>query len=250
LEVAYFDQLRAQLDDEKSVQDNVADGSDKVEINGSSKHVISYLQDFLFTPDRVRQPVKALSGGERNRLLLARLFSKSANVLVMDEPTNDLDVETLELLEELLLDYKGTLLLVSHDRVFLNNVVTSTLVFEGEGRVNEYVGGYDDWLSQRKVSSAETVPKPPVVKPERDKREPVVASSKPKKLSYKDQRELDTLPKLIEQLEGELEKLQMRVADPAFYKRPKEDKAKVQQQLQETEAALNEAYGRWEALES
>ena len=250
LEVAYFDQLRAQLDDEKSVQDNVADGSDKVEINGSSKHVISYLQDFLFTPDRVRQPVKALSGGERNRLLLARLFSKSANVLVMDEPTNDLDVETLELLEELLLDYKGTLLLVSHDRVFLNNVVTSTLVFEGEGRVNEYVGGYDDWLSQRKISPAETPSKPSVVRTEPEKRTPVVASSKPKKLSYKDQRELDTLPKLIEQLEGELEKLQMRVADPAFYKRPKEDKAKVQQQLQETEAALNEAYGRWEALES
>jgi ATP-binding cassette subfamily F protein uup len=250
LEVAYFDQLRAQLDDEKSVQDNVADGSDKVEINGSSKHVISYLQDFLFTPDRVRQPVKALSGGERNRLLLARLFSKSANVLVMDEPTNDLDVETLELLEELLLDYKGTLLLVSHDRVFLNNVVTSTLVFEGEGRVNEYVGGYDDWLSQRKVSSGESASKSSAVKPEPEKRTPVAPSSKPKKLSYKDQRELDTLPKLIEQLEGELEKLQMTVADPAFYKRPKDDKAKVQQQLQETEAALNEAYGRWEALES
>ena len=250
LEVAYFDQLRAQLDDEKSVQDNVADGSDKVEINGSSKHVISYLQDFLFAPDRVRQPVKALSGGERNRLLLARLFSKSANVLVMDEPTNDLDVETLELLEELLLDYQGTLLLVSHDRVFLNNVVTSTLVFEGEGRINEYVGGYDDWLSQRKAPLVESTAKPVSAKPESGRREPVTPSSKPKKLSYKDQRELDALPKRIEQLEGELEKLQMTVADPAFYKRPKEEKAEVQRQLQDTETALNAAYGRWEALES
>jgi ATP-binding cassette subfamily F protein uup len=250
LEVAYFDQLRAQLDDEKSVQDNVADGSDKVEINGQSKHVISYLQDFLFTPDRVRQPVKALSGGERNRLLLARLFSKSANVLVMDEPTNDLDVETLELLEELLLDYQGTLLLVSHDRVFLNNVVTSTLVFEGEGRINEYVGGYDDWLSQRKAPVLEPATKSSPAKTEPAKRAPVAASDKPKKLSYKDQRELDELPKRIEQLEVELARLQMTVADPAFYKRPREDKAKVQQQLQETEAALNEAYGRWEELES
>ncbi|MES9903152.1 MAG: ATP-binding cassette domain-containing protein [Sedimenticola sp.] len=146
LEVAYFDQLRAVLDEEKTVQDNVAEGSNMVEINGSSKHVISYLQDFLFAPNRVRQPVKSLSGGERNRLLLARLFAKPANVLVMGEPTNDLDVEILVLLEELLLNYQGTLLLVSHDRAFLNNVVTSTLVFEGDGRISEYVGGYDDWL--------------------------------------------------------------------------------------------------------
>lgn len=255
LEVAYFDQLRAQLDDEKTVMDNVADGSDKVEINGSSKHVISYLQDFLFTPDRVRQPVKALSGGERNRLLLARLFSKSANVLVMDEPTNDLDVETLELLEELLMDYQGTLLLVSHDRVFLNNVVTSTLVFEGAGQINEYVGGYDDWLSQRKTPAAQELVKSTPAKPMAEKSPPTkpapgAPSGKPKKLSYKDQRELDALPKLIEQLEGELEQLQMTVADPAFYKRPQAEKVEVQQQLQVTEAALNEAYGRWEELES
>ncbi|MCP4992672.1 MAG: ATP-binding cassette domain-containing protein, partial [Gammaproteobacteria bacterium] len=145
LEVAYFDQLRGALEEEKSVQDNLAGGSDRVEVNGTSKHVISYLQDFLFTPDRVRQPVKSLSGGERNRLMLAKLFSRPFNVLVMDEPTNDLDMETLELLEEMLLEYQGTLLLVSHDRSFLNNVVTSTLVFEGGGRVGEYVGGYDDW---------------------------------------------------------------------------------------------------------
>ena len=255
LEVAYFDQLRAQLDDDKSVLDNVADGSDKVEINGRSKHVISYLQDFLFTPDRVRQPVSALSGGERNRLLLARLFSRSANLLVMDEPTNDLDVETLELLEELLLDYQGTLLLVSHDRVFLNNVVTSTLVFEGKGRVNEYVGGYDDWLSQRKMSSPESPAKSESAGTGQAKPAPVRAqksdtAGKPKKLSYKDQRELDALPKRIEELEGELEQLQMTLADPAFYKRSPEEQAETQRQLQATEAELNEAYGRWEALES
>ncbi|TVT54555.1 MAG: ATP-binding cassette domain-containing protein [Sedimenticola thiotaurini] len=249
LEVAYFDQLRAQLDDEKSVIDNVADGSDKVEVNGTSKHVISYLQDFLFAPDRVRQPVKALSGGERNRLLLARLFTKSANVLVMDEPTNDLDVETLELLEELLLDYKGTLLLVSHDRVFLNNVVTSTLVFEGEGEVNEYVGGYDDWLHQRKTPAVESNRKKTLVKAEKTPPPAIVEENKPKKLSYKDQRELDALPKLIEQLEAEIEQLQLTIADPAFYKGSKDEMLAVQNKMQEAEAALTKAYARWEILE-
>ena len=249
LEVAYFDQLRAQLDDEKSVIDNVADGSDKVEVNGTSKHVISYLQDFLFAPDRVRQPVKALSGGERNRLLLARLFTKSANVLVMDEPTNDLDVETLELLEELLLDYKGTLLLVSHDRVFLNNVVTSTLVFEGEGEVNEYVGGYDDWLHQRKTPAVESNRKKTLVKAEKTPPPAIVEENKPTKLSYKDQRELDALPKLIEQLEAEIEQLQLTIADPAFYKGSKDEMLAVQNKMQEAEAALTKAYARWEILE-
>ncbi len=148
LEVAYLDQHRAQLDDEKTVQDNVANGSDHVTINGNRRHVIGYLQDFLFAPARARSPVKVLSGGERNRLLLAKLFTQPSNVLVLDEPTNDLDIETLDLLEELLMDYPGTVLLVSHDRAFINDVVTSTLVFEGDGRVNEYVGGYDDWLRQ------------------------------------------------------------------------------------------------------
>ncbi len=248
LEVAYFDQLRAVLDEEKTVQDNIAGGSDQVEINGHSKHVISYLQDFLFAPDRVRQPVKALSGGERNRLLLARLFAKPANVLVMDEPTNDLDVETLELLEELLLNYQGTLLLVSHDRAFLNNVVTSTLVFEGDGRINEYVGGYDDWLWQRQAmekSKAEKKAAPKVAK------KPVgEAAVKAKKLSYKDQRELDALPKRLEELEEGVDQLQTTMSDPTFYQQSAEEMAKANEQLQSLETELATAYERWEALEA
>jgi len=244
IEVAYFDQLRAALDEEKSVQDNVADGSDKVEVNGQSRHVISYLQDFLFTPDRVRQPVKALSGGERNRLLLARLFTRPANVLVMDEPTNDLDMETLELLEELLLEYKGTLLLVSHDRAFLNNVVTSSLVFEGNGQVNEYVGGYDDWLRQRKpLEVAKPVKKKPAKAPA------AKPESRPKKLSYKDQRELDMLPQRIEALEAELEAIHATMADPDFYKKGGDEIAGAQHRLEQIEAELAQAYERWEALE-
>ncbi|MEJ1436220.1 MAG: ATP-binding cassette domain-containing protein [Candidatus Sedimenticola sp. (ex Thyasira tokunagai)] len=248
LAVAYFDQLRAVLDEEKTVQDNVAGGSDQVEINGHSKHVISYLQDFLFAPDRVRQPVKALSGGERNRLLLARLFAKPANVLVMDEPTNDLDVETLELLEELLLNYQGTLLLVSHDRAFLNNVVTSTLVFEGDGCINEYVGGYDDWLWQRQAaekSKAEKKAAPKVAN------KPVgEAAVKAKKLSYKDQRELDALPKRLEELEANIDQLQAAMSDPTFYQQSAEEMAKANEQLQSLEMELAGAYERWEALEA
>ncbi|MEJ1404501.1 MAG: ATP-binding cassette domain-containing protein [Candidatus Sedimenticola sp. (ex Thyasira tokunagai)] len=248
LAVAYFDQLRAVLDEEKTVQDNVAGGSDQVEINGHSKHVISYLQDFLFAPDRVRQPVKALSGGERNRLLLARLFAKPANVLVMDEPTNDLDVETLELLEELLLNYQGTLLLVSHDRAFLNNVVTSTLVFEGDGCINEYVGGYDDWLWQRQAaekSKAEKKAGPKVAN------KPVgEAAVKAKKLSYKDQRELDALPKRLEELEANIDQLQAAMSDPTFYQQSAEEMAKANEQLQSLEMELAGAYERWEALEA
>ncbi|MET0013379.1 MAG: ATP-binding cassette domain-containing protein [Sedimenticola sp.] len=245
IEVAYFDQLRAALDEEKSVGDNVADGSDKVEIGGGSKHVISYLQDFLFTPDRVRQPVRALSGGERNRLLLAKLFTRPANVLVMDEPTNDLDMETLELLEELLLEYQGTLLLVSHDRAFLNNVVTSCLVFEGEGRVNEYVGGYDDWLRQRQpVIEEKPVSKPqPAPKAEKPR-------SKPRKLSYKDQRELEALPKRIEELETQLDELQNRMADPAFYQQEGGIIAEAKASMETLEAELSEAFERWECLEA
>jgi ATP-binding cassette subfamily F protein uup len=187
LNVAYFDQYRSALDEEKSVQDNVSGGRDMLEIGGKSRHVISYLQDFLFAPDRCRQPVKALSGGERNRLLLAKLFTAPSNILVLDEPTNDLDIDTLDLLEELLIDYKGTIILVSHDRAFLNNVVTSTLVFEGKGAINQYVGGYDDWLRQRKN---ETSSNPGALKKDKAR-----ATLSAKKLSYQDQRELDSLPK-------------------------------------------------------
>ncbi len=242
--VAYFDQLRAALDDTKTVQDNVAEGSERVEVNGVSKHIISYLQDFLFTPDRIRQPVKSLSGGERNRLLLARLFAKPANVLVMDEPTNDLDMETLDLLEELLLNYQGTLLMVSHDRVFLNNVVTSTLVFEGDGRIREYVGGYDDWLRQSKLKMETQVSKKAAKKPFQQK-----AEFKPKKLSYKDQRELDALPARIDELESAIDELQSTMADPAFYQKPREGIAKLDIGLKELEAELAKVYERWEEFE-
>ena len=243
VEVAYFDQLRAALDEDKSVQDNVGGGSDKVTINGRDKHIISYLQDFLFTPERIRTPVRALSGGERNRLLLAKLFTKPCNVLVMDEPTNDLDAETLDLLEELLLGYEGTLLLVSHDRAFLNNVVTSSLVFEGKGRVNEYIGGYDDWLRQRKSDAP--------VKAKAAKNEAAQANPKaaPKKLSYKDQRELDMLPKLIEELDAELEAIQAEIAAPEFYKRDHTEIAATNERMAEVEEKLSAAYERWEALE-
>ncbi len=244
LEVAYFDQLRGALNEDASVQDNLADGSDKVEINGTSKHVISYLQDFLFTPDRARQPVRSLSGGERNRLMLAKLFARPFNVLVMDEPTNDLDLETLELLEELLLEYQGTLLLVSHDRAFLNSVVTNTLVFEGKGRVMEYVGGYDDWVRQRATTASASKP---VVAPKSAKTKP---NSNPAKLSYKDKSELDALPKRIEDLDAELASVHAVVADPEFYRQDGAAIAEVNQRLQQLEQELEQAYARWEQLES
>ena len=243
LEVAYFDQLRGTLNLEASVRDNVAGGSDQVEVNGRRKHVIGYLQDFLFAPERANQPVAALSGGERNRLLLAKLFARPCNLLVLDEPTNDLDLETLELLEDLLLEYQGTLLLVSHDRAFLNNVVTSTLVLEGEGRVAEYVGGYDDWLRQR--------PSPAECKPAAPKKErPARPKSKPNKLGFKEQRELESLPKQIESLEQELEEVHGRLADPAFYRSEGSEIAAQRARLQEIEMELGTAYKRWEELES
>jgi len=247
LQIAYFDQLRDQLDPEKTVLDNVAGGSDKVDINGKSKHVISYLGDFLFPPKRCRQPVKALSGGERNRLLLAKLFTRPANVLVLDEPTNDLDLETLELLEELLMEFDGTLLLVSHDRAFLDNVVTSTLVFEGEGRVNEYVGGYEDWLRQRQVvPKTQSAP----AKPKADRPARSEPAAKPKKRSYKEQRELDLLPARIEELEGELEQLQQQLADPQVYAEQGADGlARLGERLQQVEDELQQCFERWEALE-
>jgi ATP-binding cassette subfamily F protein uup len=247
LQIAYFDQYRAALDEEKSVLDNVGDGSDTVTINGQPKHVLSYLQDFLFAPNRARQPVKALSGGERNRLLLAKLFTKPSNLLVLDEPTNDLDSDTLDLLEELLSDYKGTVLLVSHDRAFLNNVVTSTLVFEGDGVVNDYVGGYDDWLRQRFAPTpGKQAEKPAAAKPAPSEKAP----AKQKKLSFKDQRELEMLPQKIQELETEREQINVRMSEPAFYQQEKSVISAAQQRLAEIDTELGKAYARWEALEA
>ena len=246
LQIAYFDQLRATLDEEGTVQDNLADGSDSVTVNGTSRHVIGYLQDFLFTPDRARQPVKGLSGGERNRLLLARLFANPSNVVVMDEPTNDLDVETLELLEEKLMEYDGTLLMVSHDRAFLNNVVTSTLVFEGQAKVIEYVGGYDDWLRQRPPTPRAQVQRAGL---DSDSEKSHNSGSRPRKLSYKDQRELDSLPQRIEALESELDEIRDQMSKTDFYRQDSAEIAAAKQHLAAIEEALAEAYHRWELLE-
>lgn len=249
-EVAYFDQFRAQLDDNESVIENLSHGREFVEINGNRKHVIGYLQDFLFAPERARSPVSMLSGGERNRLLLAKLFSKPSNILVLDEPTNDLDIETLELLEELVMDYKGTVLVVSHDREFVNNVVTSTLVFEGDAQVNEYVGGYDDWLnySQAKVKSDNKLAAADKKSANRDTQSSKAV--KTKKLSYKDQLELDALPVQIETFENEITSLQARMANDDFYKQEKETILEVQKQLEENQAGLAHCYTRWEELET
>jgi len=249
LEIAYFDQLRAQLDEAKSVIENLANGSDMIEINGKPRHVISYLQDFLFSPQRARTPVKALSGGERNRLLLARLFSQPSNLLVMDEPTNDLDVETLELLEERLMDYQGTLLLVSHDRVFLDNVVTHTLVFEGDGKLNGYIGGYDDWLRQRPVQlDNSSTKKAPKNKKNQQKKAPPAAKAA-EKPSYKAQMELKKLTQQIESLEQEQAKLHKIMADPEFYQQDPKQSDKSTAQLEQIESELEQAYARWETLE-
>lgn len=261
IDIAYFDQHRAQLDEEKAVVESVLEESDHVEINGKRKHVMSYLSDFLFSPDRARQPVKALSGGERNRLLLARVFCKPSNLLILDEPTNDLDVETLELLEELLMGYQGTVLIVSHDRAFLNNVCTSSLVFDAPGVVNEYVGGYDDWLRQR-PEQYKVANKGATKKTEQDSspaskskasdnnKSTGQAAKKPKKLSYKDQREYDALPERIEELETELEALNAQILEPDFYQ---QDDAKVQatlKALSDKEEELENAFERWEELEA
>ena len=267
LKIAYFDQLRAQLEPQRSVRDNVAGGSDKIEVGGRSLHVLSYLKDFLFAPERAQQPVSALSGGERNRLLLAKLFTQPANLLVLDEPTNDLDVETLELLEELLNEFDGTLLLVSHDRDLLDNVVTSSLVLAGGGRVEEYVGGYSDWLRQRaRTGPTGTGPGAERTGGSAGKRsggdggrsaDPKAKSSapkrgtpKPNKLSYKDQRALEQLPQQIEALEGELEQLHTRLGDPVLYQGPADAVMSARARLAEVEAELTECYDRWEALEA
>ena len=242
----YFDQHRASLDDTQTVQANVGQGREMLTINGQTRHVLSYLQDFLFSPARARQPISALSGGERNRLLLAKLFTQPANLLVLDEPTNDLDAETLELLEALLVEFNGTVLLVSHDRAFLDNVVSSSLVFTGAGEVHEYVGGYSDWLRQRPAPTA--APAKPAAPAK------TAAAPKPqndgKRLGYKEQRELAELPERIETLEAELEPIQARLADPAFYRQPDSDVAATQARLAELEEALQTAYSRWETLEA
>ncbi|MEI8355518.1 MAG: ATP-binding cassette domain-containing protein, partial [Deltaproteobacteria bacterium] len=240
-EVLYFDQLREQLDLDKSVNENVGEGNDTLIINGRSRHIIGYLQDFLFTPERARSPVQILSGGERNRLLLAKLFTRPSNVLVMDEPTNDLDAETLELLEELLLEYPGTLLLVSHDREFLNNVVTSTLVLADGGVVREYVGGYDDWLRQEGEALPAMAATP--VKPRRQ-------GERPRKLTFKEERELESLPEIIGELEREQEGLHKTLADPEFYRTAGSDVAILNTRLQTLESELTEAYLRWEELDA
>ena len=252
IDVAYFDQLRNQLDLEKSVIDNVAEGRESIAINGANRHVIGYLGDFLFPPSRCRVPVKALSGGERNRLLLARLFSKPANLLVMDEPTNDLDVETLELLESLLVEFTGTILLVSHDRTFLDNVVSSTLVFEPGGQISEYVGGFDDWLRQGGSISALVAEAPSAKKePKKETKEatPVAAPAK-KKLSYKLQRELDGLPGEIEALEEELAGLETKTAEPDFYQQDQATVESVLNRLTELNTQIEEKMERWEELDS
>jgi ABC transport system ATP-binding/permease protein len=241
LKPAYFDQQREQLDESASIMDNVTGGSgDTVTVDGKPRHVSGYLREFLFPPERLNAPVSMLSGGERNRLLLARLFAKPSNLLVMDEPTNDLDVETLELLEEMVAEYAGTLLLVSHDRAFLDNVVTSTLVFEGEGRIVEYIGGYSDWLQQRKIEPQPVAAAPP----------PRAARTRAPRLTYNEQRELELLPEKIQRLEAEQAALNTEISDPDAFKRNHEASTAALRRLQALAEELEAAYARWDALDS
>ena len=251
LEIAYFDQLRNALDLEKTVMANVSEGSDFVDVNGNRRHIYSYLQDFLFSPERARTPVKALSGGERNRILLAKLLLKPSNLIVMDEPTNDLDMVTLELLEEMLSDYKGTLLLISHDRAFMDNVVTSTWVFDGNGNIDEYIGGYQDYLEQR--PDQKVVDQKSDVKKAQAKAEAAAAAaSAPKKvkLSYKDQRELEQLPAEMEKLEKEQTELSAKLADGSWFVSDANAATLASQRLAEIEESLLEKLERWDILEN
>ncbi len=247
LEIAYFDQLRNQLDLEMSVAANVSEGSDFVDVNGQRRHILSYLQDFLFSPERSRTPVKALSGGERNRILLAKLLLKPSNLIVMDEPTNDLDMVTLELLEEMLTEYKGTLLLISHDRAFMDNVVTSTWVFDGKGHIDEYVGGYQDYLQQRDAIQSMKAKKE--LKPE-NKNDKVASNGKKAKLSYKDQRELEQLPKDIEALEAEQAQLSDKLSDGTWFVQDATAAATASERLAQIDDILLEKLERWETLDA
>jgi ATP-binding cassette subfamily F protein uup len=250
LQVVYFDQLREQLDDEQTVQENVGQGYDTVLGDGKSQHIIGYLQDFLFTPERARTPVRFLSGGERNRVLLARLFTKPANVIVLDEPTNDLDSESLELLEERLVEFQGTVLLVSHDREFLNNVVTSTIVFE-DGLVREYVGGYDDWQRQREDDGdSRSTGKSSKQKNGKTSGPVVKGKIKTRRLSYQDRRELESLPGTIEEIENGISTIHAAMGETDFYRQAKELIAKRQAELTDLEERLAKAYARWEELEN
>ena len=244
LEILYMDQLREQLDPQKSVAENVGEGNDTVVIGGRSRHIIGYLQDFLFSPERARSPVSILSGGERNRLLLAKLFTRTGNLLVMDEPTNDLDAETLELLEDLLVEYSGTLLLVSHDRDFLNNVVSSTLAINPDGTIKETVGGYDDWLREQRIAAA---PIEPASRQTPEKNRP--QKERPRKLSFKEERELEALPDKISSLEEEQQQIHATLADPDFYKSGGAEVASLNTRLEALDAELSSAYTRWEELE-
>ncbi len=250
MQIAYFDQMRAQLNEDASLIDTIAPGSDWIEINDQRKHVMTYLNDFLFAPERARSPVKSLSGGERNRLLLARLFAKPANALVLDEPTNDLDIDTLELLEELLEDYAGTVFLVSHDRTFLDNVVTQVIASEGDGMWREYVGGYTDWERVRSsqvtlIAKAKSEAKIGV------KAEPVPAAApKQKKLSYKKQRELDELLLLIVKLEAEQKEISSQLEDPGLYKKKPEEVKRLNDRFTENDSLMLESLEKWEVIEA
>lgn len=249
LKIAYFDQLRHQLDEDKTVQENVGDGYETVQVGGGSKHVLGYLQDFLFTPERARTPVRFLSGGERNRILLAKLFAKPANVIVLDEPTNDLDAETLELLEDRLVEFNGTVLLVSHDRAFLNNVVTSTIAFD-KGLLEEFVGGYDDWQRQVQARHTDAPSAPAVTKSKRQAKEnKATASDQPRKRTYREQQELAALPIEIEGHEARVAELHEQMAQAGFYKQSSDQIAAAQTELSDLELRLAAAYARWEELE-
>lgn len=249
LEIAYFDQHRALLELNKTVRENIGGSGDYIMFNGKQRHVIGYLKQFLFPPERIDSPVKTLSGGERNRLMLAKMFTQPANMLVLDEPTNDLDVDTLELLEDLLTDFNGTLLLVSHDRTFLDNIVTSTIAFEADGGVREYVGGYEDWLRQRKEDEAEEI-RPSLAPAEKAPRTEKPAAKAKKKLSYNEQRELEQLPQQIEQQEQQLQVLEQKMTDPGFYQQDKQTIATTLAEVEVLRDKLKHAYQRWEQLDA